>query len=110
MATYTNIHDIKRDFGLETDDITELKKELKGLYKDIHPDRNSGQFKNKLDEVNYQKLVAALEYLDQEFSIVPKSELTELTTILKGNFPAKTEETQVKNLEAKIDKTIKIYE
>ncbi len=109
MTTYTNINDIKKDFGLQTDDISDLKKELKVLIKDIHPDKNKGEFKNKLDEINYQKIISALDYLDQDFAIVPKSELTALTTILKDNFPAKREEEQIKNLEDKIDKTIKIY-
>jgi hypothetical protein len=109
MATYTQISDIKKDFGLDTDDIAELKRELKELIKDIHPDKNNGQFKNKLDELNYQKILSALDYLNQDFAIVPRSELTALTTIIKDNFPAKREETQIKNLEDKIDKVIKVY-
>jgi hypothetical protein len=107
---YTNIDDIKSDFGLQTEDISEIKTQLKELLKNIHPDINGGdQFKSKLDEINYKKIIAALEYLNQNFSIVPTSELTVLATILKDGMPAKKEEDQAKNLEKKTDKIIKAY-
>ena len=60
---YKSIDEIIKDFGINSTDIGDIKKELRQILKDIHPDKNGDRFKSKLDEINYHKILSALEFL-----------------------------------------------
>lgn len=70
------IEEIKKEFRINSNDISEIRKELRDIVKEIHPDKNEGKFKSDTDESKYHKTLKAIEFLDQDFSLVPKVEIT----------------------------------
>ena len=106
---YKSIDEIIKDFGINSTDIGDIKKELRQILKDIHPDKNGDRFKSKLDEINYHKILSALEFFEQEFALVTKAELTALTTIIKDSSSPLKEQKQIEVLDKKIDALIKTY-
>ncbi|RKS42568.1 hypothetical protein BC962_3235 [Gillisia mitskevichiae] len=109
MSKYYSLNDIKNDFGIENDDIAAIKKEIKNIIKDIHPDKNNGSFKNKLDELNYQKSISALEFLDSEFRIISVNELNNLAVQTEKKISKKEQKKEFKKLDNKISGYIKNY-
>ena len=109
MFKYENLNDIQSDFGIESDEISVIKKELKSILKDIHPDKNEGTFKNKLDELNYQKAISALEFLDTEFRLISVNELNKLAVQTEKRISKKEQKKAVKKLDNKISGYIKNY-
>lgn len=106
---YKSIDEIKKDFGISSSDISEIKTELREILKEIHPDKNGEKFKNKLDEVNYHKILSAFEFFEQEFAFVAKAELTALTAIIKDSSSPLKEQKQIEVLDKKIDSILQKY-
>ncbi|MEO6304261.1 MAG: hypothetical protein ABIP51_13935 [Bacteroidia bacterium] len=106
---YKSIDEVTKDFGINSTNIGEIKKELRQILKDIHPDKNGDKFKSKLDEINYHKILNALEFFEQEFALVTKAELMALTTIIKDSSSPLKEQKQIEVLEKKIDALVKTY-
>ncbi len=93
------IEEIKREFGIKSNNISEIRKELRDIVKEIHPDKNEGLFKTEKDESKYHKTLKAIEFLDQDFSLVPKVEITALATMLRDQLPSRKEGNAIKILE-----------
>lgn len=101
------IEDIKKEFGTKSNDISEIRKELRDIVKEIHPDKNEGKFKTEADESKYHKISKAIEFLDQDFTLVPKVEISALATLLRDQFPSRKDENQIKILEDRGERFIK---
>lgn len=61
---FSSIEEIKEYYGFQTDDISEIRKEIISSLSIIHPDKNGGDFSNKKQEKDYEELNAALEFID----------------------------------------------
>ncbi len=61
---FTSIEEIKEYFGIKSDDIEEIRKQLKILLSEIHPDRNGGEYKNRKQQRDYEELSNAITFID----------------------------------------------
>lgn len=79
---FSNIEQIKQEFGLTTSDPKELKKQLRKIMAELHPDTNDGAFDSAAQEL-FLKADAAIDFLDAQLepgtAIIPISDLTALT-------------------------------
>ncbi len=94
---FNSLNEIKEEFGIESEEVDSVKKELKKLIKDIHPDKNNGEFKNKLDKKNYHNIQSALDFLEKGFEVVSRVELHALMKSINDLAPISTKQ----ELEAK---------
>ena len=60
---FQNILQIKEKFNLESDDVSEIKKQLLEILKPIHPDNNGGNFNSENDKEKFNLLTEALDFL-----------------------------------------------
>ncbi len=63
---FQNIEKIKEKFNLESDDVSEIRKQLLEILKQIHPDNNDGDFKSDDDKEEFNLLTGALEFLKSQ--------------------------------------------
>jgi hypothetical protein len=61
---FTTIEEIKEYFGIETEDVEEIRKKLKILLSEIHPDKNGGKHKNRKQQRDYEELSNAITFID----------------------------------------------
>lgn len=106
MKEYKSIKEIQSDFGIYIENPEKLKKELRQLVKDLHPDSNGNKFNSKLDEINFNKLTSALKFLSSGFEIIPTEEYNKL--ILHNNNQPKTQESS-NDLSKQIDLEINSF-
>lgn len=80
---YNNIDDLKEEFNITKNKPELIRKELLKIQKNIHPDKNKGKFKSKKDEVLFNKITEAKDFIDniskekEALIQVPTSKLTE---------------------------------
>jgi len=67
QITFKSIDDVKKEFQIESSSIEELRKKLRKLIKLIHPDhqQNEGEFKSQVDRDHFNKILEAMEFLDE---------------------------------------------
>lgn len=83
---FKTIEEIISHFKLNNKEVEEIKKELRNIRKNIHPDKTQGEFKNNEDKDIFNNIQQALDFLDQQaFTTLPatKNDITALTTVLK---------------------------
>lgn len=61
---FTSTEEIKAHFGIETSDIDELRKQLKAMLAEVHPDKTGGEYQSRKQQRDYQEVAAAIEYID----------------------------------------------
>ena len=82
---FDSLDDIIKRFDFDVKNADEIKKELKSLIKEVHPDKNRGDFKSETDKNSFYEIQAALEYLEKmnpNVSLSTQSEITALTKVL----------------------------
>ncbi len=83
---FNSIDEIVSHFNLDSNEVDEVKKELKDLVKQTHPDKNNGDFKDDKEKDRYHEIQSALKFLGDihtSISLTTKKEITALTTVLK---------------------------
>jgi hypothetical protein len=83
---FRSIDEIVSHFDLVEKESDEVKRELKNLIKQVHPDINEGNFRNDKDKELFFEIQSALEFLDEKVtntSLATKNDITALTTVLK---------------------------
>lgn len=110
---YKDIDEIRKEFGLQTSDIVEIKSKLRKLLQDIHPDKNNGNFKNDAERAKYDKIIAALDFIETPRALVVKTELTALTKVVTELIQANKSNDYVHKYETelskKVETSIKLY-
>lgn len=78
---FNTLDEVAKHFNIESTDVDHIKKELKNLIKDIHPDKNNGEFKSEHEKIIYNKIVEAFEFLESSntTSVVAKNDIVALT-------------------------------
>ncbi|MHB9130709.1 MAG: J domain-containing protein [Armatimonadota bacterium] len=73
---YTSIEDIKQEFSIVSDNAMEIRKCLRLLQGEIHPDRNGGKFASREDEIKFFRIDEAIDYIESHGSreLVPLSQ------------------------------------
>ena len=105
--TYTKVKEIISEFDLESSEITDIRKEIKSLIKSVHPDSNGGtEFKDKISEVSYNKLMKALKFIDDQTMTITKNELS---TVIKDLIPATDKKERSIELKNQINLEIKNF-
>lgn len=61
---FNSIEEIKQHFGLEMDDLNDLKKNLKGRLKDVHSDKTGGEYKSAVQKREHEEISTALDFID----------------------------------------------
>jgi hypothetical protein len=67
---FNSITEIKSHFHLEGSDDKLIKKKLKRIIRNNHPDKNGGEFKNDIDEQLYHEAKDALDCLNKQDQLV----------------------------------------
>ena len=106
---FESINQLRLELGLNSSSKSDLKKEVKAKIKEIHPDKNNGEFKTEEEKQNYQKLKSALDFLNSSTELVTREEITSLTKIIKDLALVKDEKRQESVLSDKIDSKIKSF-
>jgi hypothetical protein len=75
---FTSIDDIKDHFGIETDDIEEIRKQLKIMLAELHPDKNGGEYRNRKQQRDYEEVSNAINLIDNSNTslVLTRSEWT----------------------------------
>ena len=109
---FKSVEEIKKHFDLNTDDPSEIKRELRAIIKTIHPDKNGGTFRTKADEKYFFEIQNAVDFLDNSsIALVTRQELTALTQVFKDLMPI-TQQKSVDSalaLDNKIESSIKYF-
>lgn len=63
---FQSINQIKEEFNIKGENISEIRKQLLEILKQIHPDNNNGKFKSESDQGRFTLLTEALEFLKNE--------------------------------------------
>lgn len=96
------LESLKEDFDL-TGDNGEIKKELKKIMKDIHPDTNGGEFKSEKDKNLYTTLALAIDKIDvineKQLPAIKNAELLALTKIISEDKQEKINLNLTNNIE-----------
>ncbi len=61
---FASIEEIKEYFGINTDDIEEIRKQLKNMLAELHPDKNGGEYRNKKQQKDYEEVSNAITFFD----------------------------------------------
>ncbi|MCH5689830.1 hypothetical protein LWM68_39750 [Niabella sp. W65] len=61
---FTSTEEIQAHFGIETPDIDELRKQLKAMFAEVHPDKTGGEYQSRKQQRDYEELAAAIEFID----------------------------------------------
>ena len=99
---FNSIDEIISHFDFAVKDSEEVKKELRNLIKEIHPDKNKGDFRSDEDKAFFHEIQAALNYLekaDQSVSLSTQSEIKALTKALTDLALTKKVETIAESVE-----------
>jgi curved DNA-binding protein CbpA len=83
---FNSIDEIVSHFNLDSKEVEEVKRELKNLIKQVHPDKNNGDFKGEKEKGTFYDIQSALEFLgdmNTSTSLATKKDITTLTTVLK---------------------------
>jgi hypothetical protein len=86
-VNFQSINQIKEQFNLESENISELKKQILQILKQIHPDNNSGEFKSESDKEKFTLLTEALEFLNNENNseaLIAPDKNTDITNFAKN--------------------------
>lgn len=111
---FNSINDIKEHFGIEVENINDLRKELKKRLVNSHPDKTGGNFKGKTQQREHDELSEAIKFIDNSSTdlAIYRSELTELRkkvdelAALKENQNLLAKENITKLLENHIDDSV----
>lgn len=101
---FKSIDEIISKFNLDSNDGDEIKKQLKLLIKEIHPDKNSGNFRNKEDEDLFHDVQSAIEFIDSQHSkhsLITRTEIASLTKVLNEIVSTRKEQTHSQVIERK---------
>lgn len=101
---FDSLDDIIAHFDFNVKDAEEVKKELKNLIKEVHPDKNKGDFKNEKDKTFFYEIQAALKYIEKSnpnFSLSNQNEITALTKVLTELALTKKEDSIAESVEKK---------
>ena len=101
---FDSLNDIIQHFDFDVKDADEVKKELKNLIKEVHPDKNRGDFKSETDKNSFHEIQAALEYLERlnsNVSLSTQSEIKVLAKVLTDLALTKKEESIAESVEKK---------
>jgi hypothetical protein len=112
--TFSSIDEIKEHFGLDQNDPNELRKELKKLLANSHPDKTGGTFKGKTQQRNHEELSAAIDFIDNLSTeiVLTRQELVEIKqqinnlAAIKENYENAKKEEYTKLLENHIDVSV----
>jgi len=92
---FNDIEQIKKEFGLDASNFEEMRKELKRLLKDVHPDTNHGKFASQEQEDRYHKIQAGIGYIDEQrskdTSLSIRTEVQELLQLFREVVPKTTQ-------------------
>jgi hypothetical protein len=109
MRPYTTVAQIKSEFGIRSDDPNEIKKHLKRIIKEIHPDANHHQSPSSSDQERFENVMAALAFLDQGFSMVPTVQLHALSRYVENTGALVLQEKQDQKFEDKRNQFLNRY-
>lgn len=101
---FDSLDDIIAHFKFDIKDADDVKKELKNLIKEVHPDRNKGEFKSDQDKTFFYEIQSALEYLEKlnpNVSLSTQNDITALTKVLTELALTKKEDTLAEIVEKK---------
>ena len=99
---FESLDDIIAHFGLDATSSEEVKKELKKLIKELHPDKNGGEYKSIKDKDTHHEIQEAFEFIAAiNNSLATKKEITALTKVLKDLAITKKEESASEQIEKK---------
>jgi len=101
---FDSLDDIIAHFKFDTKDTEDVKKELKNLIKEVHPDRNKGEFKSDQDKTYFFEIQDALDYLEKlnpNVSLSTQNDITALTKVLTELAITKKEDTYAEIVEKK---------
>ncbi|AEE52856.1 hypothetical protein [Haliscomenobacter hydrossis] len=78
---FQTIEQVKTILELNSNDFEGIKKELKKVITDLHPDRNGGEYKNGHEKEVYLKASEALEFVEQKENEAINQSSTDLIRI-----------------------------
>lgn len=115
---FNSINKIKEHFGLEIEDVKELRKELRNKLAKVHPDKTGGKFAGNAQQRDHDEITAAIDFIDNESTdiILSNKNLVELIkkvdelSLLKEKEEIKVKEQYNQLLENHIDSSVIRYQ
>ncbi|HEY9008778.1 MAG TPA: hypothetical protein VIM75_21720 [Ohtaekwangia sp.] len=109
--TFRTIEQVTQEFQIESSDKDEIRKELIKKMAEAHPDRTSGSFATKTQEIQYQRLSLAIEFMDNNQnttnSLIKIDDLKDLIRLIRdedGDKPS-----VIEKYESNLKKTFSLY-
>lgn len=113
MSKYISLNDIKKDFGIQSDDLEDVRKYVNDIRIKNHPDKNNGVFANKESEEIFYQANNAIEYIDNlsgtSNSVIVIEKMTDLMKVVSSLIPNQTHTILENNLDTKITTAISDY-
>jgi hypothetical protein len=110
---FNELGQIKKEFGIEAEELEEIRKQLRQLLREVHPDTNGGSFATEDAEKQYHKISDAINFIDERKStdnaLILRSEVQELIRVIRDIVPQATQSDPEKKLAELIDSDIKIF-
>lgn len=107
---FKSIEEIKQHFGLDIEDINEIKKTLKQRIKTVHSDKTGGTYKSAIQKREHEEISAALDFIDNSSTeiAISRKEWTDLQVQFEEFKKIKTENDLIKISEIgqQLDKAI----
>jgi len=110
---FNDIEQIKKEFGVNAASLDEVRKQLKRLLKEVHPDMNHGKFPSQEQEKKYHEIKDAINFIDEQrstdTSLMIRSEVQELLQLIREVVPKTSQVDSEKKLSELIDNDIKLF-
>jgi hypothetical protein len=111
---FTSIEEIKDHFGFETHDIEEIRRQLRNMLAELHPDKNGGEFRNRKQQRDYEEVSNAMNLIDNSNTslVITRNEWTNVLqkiedlAILKTKNDFITEDDIFKQLDTSINTSV----
>lgn len=110
---FTDIEQVKRKFRVDGTTLEEIRKQLRQLLKEVHPDTNHGSFASQEDEKKYHQIKDAISFIDEQrpkdTSIALRSEIHELLLEIRKIVPKTAQVDFERKLDTIIENDIKMF-
>lgn len=101
-----SLTEIKEEFKINSNDIQEIRENLKRILAENHPDKSGGNFPNVETEEKYYKIQSSIEYIDkikEDYSLIVIDKMNDLVKVITDLVPNQKNNFLEQNLETKIN-------
>lgn len=109
---FNNLEQVKQEFGIQENEPAEIRKKLRVLQAELHPDKYSasGEFESQEKKERYMRVEAAIKFLEnngkEQTALIPVNEVTNLIKAVTSLIPANQAITAETNLSTQVSQNL----